>query len=131
MCNMLTQLGADITHLDEVGKLVPLTITLYSVLTFLSTPLDILADCCIAARWSDNAVLVMLSSLYGKGIAEIIEDHVTSHGFGDIHRVCNKHSLRKLQTVVRCNKGSPWNRGSLWKPQKTEATSYGQRLVEP
>lgn len=84
---MLTQMGADITHPDEVGKLVPPTVTPYSVLTFLSTPLDILADCCMVAGWPDNAALAMLISLCGKGIAEIIEDHATSHGLEDIHRV--------------------------------------------
>jgi hypothetical protein len=87
MCNMLTQLGADINHPDEVGKSVPLTITPYLGLTSFSTPLDILADCCMATRRSDNAALVLLSSFYGKGITEIMEDHATSHGLGNIHRV--------------------------------------------
>jgi len=56
---------------------------------FLSTPLDILVECCLVewAKRSDNTALVMLSGYYGKSSIEIINCHILAHGLGEIHKV--------------------------------------------
>ena len=56
---------------------------------FLSTPLDILVECCLVewAKRSVNTALVMLSGYHGKSSMEIINCHILAHGLGEIHKV--------------------------------------------
>ena len=56
---------------------------------FLSTPLDILVECCLVewAKRSDNTALVMLSGYHKKSSIKIINYHILAHGLREIYKV--------------------------------------------